>query len=311
MVMRILTATMPARRPKIWAAAFCFSLAAAFTASAVEIETWRGPVEVAGPPERIAVFDIAAIDTIDALGVPITGAPNYLYLDWLEQSLTVEAEVGDIFEPDLEALNALNLDLIVVGGRSYDQLDSVARVAPSIDMTIWGLDLIDQARSRIAAYGALFEKEAAAAELLSALDAKVNEARDAALGKGDALIVMTNGPKISVFGADSRFGWMHDVLGVPAAVADDDPGVHGAAASFELIAKVDPDWLLVVDRAAAIGSSEQNARATLDNAVMQGVDAWTSGRVIYLPSGDLYIAAGGARATINVLDAVIDGYSGR
>lgn len=279
------------------------------SAFSAEIQTAAGAQEIAEKPNRIAVFDIAAIDTLDALGVKIDGVSNNLYIDALKQKLGSTEQVGTLFEPDLEALNALAPELIIVGGRSSTQIEQTSRVAPSIDMTIWGDDLIDQARQRILDYGKLFEIEEKAQSLVSEFDAKIEETKSAANGKGNALIVMTNGPKISVYGPNSRFGWVHTTLDIPAADPQIDAGEHGDAVSFEFIAEIDPDWLIVVDRAAAIGSNEQNAKATLDNELISNTKAWQSGQVIYVPSSNVYIAAGGVRSTMAVFDALAEGFS--
>jgi len=211
--------------------------------------------------------------------------------------------------PDLEALNALAPELIIVGGRSSGKQAETSRIAPSIDMTIWGEDLIGQMRQRILDYGEIFDVADKAQALVSELDDKIESAKAAIEGKGNALILMTNGPKISVYGPGSRFGWVHTVLGVPAADPDIDAGEHGDAVSFEFVADIDPDWLIVVDRAAAIGSNEQNAKSTLDNTLIRQTKAWKSGQVIYAPSANVYIAAGGARATMEVIDSLAAGFS--
>ena len=65
----------------------------------------------------------------------------------------------------------------------------------------------------------------------------------------------------------------------------------------------------MIDRAAAIGSQDQNARATLDNALVAKTTAWAKGQVIYLPAGDFYIAAGGTRSMIRVFDAITQGFT--
>ena len=276
---------------------------------AAEVQTYAGPQTVKDNPARIAVFDIAAIDTLDALGVTIDGVPNNLYLERLWEKYANAEVVGTLFEPDLEALNALAPELIVVGGRSSGKQDETSRVAPTVDMTIWGDDLMAQTRQRIFEYGAIFDANDKAQALASALDSKIDAAKDAVEGKGNALILMTNGPKISVYGPASRFGWVHSALGIPAADPNIDAGDHGDAVSFEFVAEIDPDWLIVVDRAAAIGSNEQNAKATLDNVLIRQTKAWKAGQIIYVPSASVYIAAGGANATMDVIDSLVTGFS--
>src|SRR5699024_6711525 len=43
--------------------------------------------------------------------------------------------VGTAFEPDYEAINALEPDLIIVSGRSSDSYPEMSKIAPTIDLT--------------------------------------------------------------------------------------------------------------------------------------------------------------------------------
>ncbi|OBZ95050.1 iron ABC transporter substrate-binding protein [Pararhizobium polonicum] len=276
---------------------------------AADISTATGTVSIETTPAKIAVFDIAAIDTLDSLGVKIAGLPSNLYLPELAHLKGGGTVVGDIFEPNLEALSELDPDLIIVGGRSSPQVAATAQVAPTIDMTMDGDDLVSQVKTRLSAYGTLFGKEAQADAAAKALDTVIGKARNAAAGKGTALIIMTNGPKVTAYGPGSRFGWVHSALDLPPAVPDVEAATHGEAISFEFIRKANPDWLLVLDRAAAIGSEDQNARATLDNELVAETTAWKKDQVIYLPAGDFYIAAGGVQAMSRVFTAITEAYS--
>lgn len=104
--------------------------------------------------------------------------------------------VGTLFEPDFEALAAMAPALIVAGGRSQSQVTPLSRVTPTLDMTIGDGDLIEEARARIDAYGAIYAKTAEAEALKARLQADLDAARTATAGKGNALILMTNGGKI-------------------------------------------------------------------------------------------------------------------
>lgn len=294
---------------KITTIAGFLAIALGGTTSAADIDTARGPVSIEAMPAKIAVFDIAAIDTLDSLGIKIAGLPSNLYLPELAHLKDGSAIIGDIFEPNLEALSELAPDLVILGGRSSTQVEATAQVAPTIDMTMDGDDLLQQAKARLATYGTLFGKHAEADAAAQALDAVVGTTRAAVAGKGTALIIMTNGPKVTAYGRGSRFGWVHTALDLPAAVPDVEAATHGEAVSFEFIRNANPDWLLVLDRAAAIGSEDQNAKTTLDNELVAETTAWKKGQVIYLPAGDFYIAAGGVQAMSRVFTAITDAYS--
>lgn len=298
---------------RLAALAGAFALVAASTLAArsgeVEIATARGPVTLAASPARVAAYDAAAIDTLLALGVTPVGVPEKLYDPDLAAAEQGATPVGTLFEPDLEALSALAPDLIVVGGRSAPKFDAVAQLAPTIDMTI-SPDVAGDAKARLAAYGTLFGREAKAAELAAALDAQIAAAQAAAKGKGNALIVLTNGPKISAYGRGSRFGWLHDVIGLPEARPGLAPETHGDAISFEFIAEVNPDWLIVVDRGAAVGAEGASARETLDNPLVNGTKAAKAGHIVYLDASKLYISGGGYTAlsrTLAQMTAALEG----
>lgn len=287
------------------------ALALPALAGDVTVETARGAVTVPARPEIVAVFDIAALDTLTALGITVSGVPSQVFLDSLAPVAATSQVVGTLFEPDFEALAVMQPDLIVAGGRSSTQVESLSRIAPTIDMTLWGADLVAQAKAHVATYGAIFDIETEAETLTARLDARINAARQAVANKGNALIVLTNGGKISAYGADSRFGWVHAALGLPEAYEGLESETHGQAISFEFLAATDPDWLLVIDRGAAIGVDGEAAAATLDNPLVARTRAARNGHILYLDAAPLYVAGGGVAAMMQTLDQIIAGFGER
>jgi len=281
------------------ALASLLGLSAGATAETVTVQTYPGPAEVETNPQTTFVYDMAALDTLDALGVVGLTSINNTYLDYLAD---YAGDAGTLFEPDFEAINAAGPDLVIVGGRSQEQLEAISGLAPAIDMTIWGDDVIGQGLERLEAYGEIWGKQDEAAALKARVDEAIAEVQAAAEGKGSALIVLTNGPKISVYGSGSRFGWLHDLTGLPEAAGPLEAETHGQAVSFEYVREINPDWLLVIDRVAAIGGEGDNARTTLDNALVRETTAWQSDQVIYIDAGPLYIAGGGVQSTLGTLE---------
>ena len=279
-------------------------MAAPVFADTVTVETYTGPAEVPANPETIAVFDIAALDTLDALGVKPAGTIGNAYVDYLSTEGT--ETVGSLFEPDYEALAALNPDLIIAGGRSAKVVPELAKLAPTIDMTIWE-DTLGQSLDRLDAYGEIFDKQDEAAALKEKVDSKLAAAKEAASTAGSALIVMTNGPKVSAYGSGGRFGWLHSAVGLPEAVEAVEQTTHGEAVSFEFIRDANPDVLIVIDRLAATGQEGASAQSTLDNALVQDTNAWKNGKVLYLDAARLYIAGGGIQALMYTLDELTAG----
>lgn len=276
-------------------------LATPLLADPITIETYRGPVEVEQNPTTVAVYDVAALDTLAALGIAPAGSVAPVYVDYLD--IKGATPVGTLFEPDYEALAALQPDLVIAGGRSYEAVPDLAKIAPTIDMTIWD-DPVAEGLERLKAYGEIFDKSAEAEAKAQEFQSKLDAARAAVAGQGKALIVMTVGPKISAYGSSGRFGWLHTALDLPEAVEDVESATHGEAISFEFIRQADPDILLVIDRMAAIGQGGDPAKATLDNALVHDTAAWKAGKVIYLDSAPLYIAGGGIQSMSIILDQI-------
>ena len=274
----------------------------------VTVETYAGPAEVPQRPEAVVALDLAAIDTLHALGIDIDGVPALVPPAYLSAAMEGASPVGSLFEPDFEALAAMAPDLIVAGGRSQPQIASLSRIAPTIDMTIWGDDLIGQARERVRAYGAIFDRRAEADALLAKLDAALVRAREAIDGKGDALILLSNGGTVSAYGDDSRFGWLHRALDLPEAYPDITAETHGESVSFEFIAETDPDWLIVIDRGAAIGQEGEAAAVTLDNPLVMGTKAGRAGQIVYLDSAATYLAGGGIQSMQILLDQIAQAF---
>lgn len=297
-------------RFQILAVAAAVSVPALASAQSVSVETAIGRAEVPLAPETVAAYDLAALDTLDALGVDVAGVPDFAAsIPHLQDSAEGAEVVGTLFEPDLEALNAIAPDLVIVGSRSSEQLDSVSRVAPAIDMTVWGDDVPGQALARLEAYGRIFGLEEEAAAVAETFNQSIEELRAATDGKGSALIVMTNGPKVSAYGAASRFGWVHEAAGLPEAVEGVDAATHGEAISFEFIHDANPDWLIVIDRAAAIGSEDQRAEVTLDNALVADTNAWKNGNVIYVDGANIYLVGGGIQAMTQVFETLTEAFT--
>src|SRR6056297_3289999 len=76
----------------------------------ITIDTALGDVTLQEKPQSVAAFDIAAIDTLTALGVRIAGAPNNLYVNYLDDVVADAEIVGTLFEPDYEKLAILAPD---------------------------------------------------------------------------------------------------------------------------------------------------------------------------------------------------------
>lgn len=287
------------------------SAAAEVPAGSVKVQTAHGEAVVPQNPERVAVYDLGAVDTLSKLGVKIGASVDSQNLAYLDAPLKDAVKAGTLFEPNYEALNAYNPQVIIIGSRmAKDKVsDELAKLAPTIDMTAQTDNMKESAKARIDAYGRIFGKQAEADALKAEIDKTFADAKAAAQGKGKGLVILVNAGKLSAFGPDSRLGgWIHRDIGVPAADEAIKEGSHGQPVSFEYIKEKNPDWLFVLDRSAAIGEEGQAAREVLNNPLVAQSTAWKKGQVVYLPP-ETYLAAGGAQELLNAGNLLKDAFS--
>lgn len=261
--------------------------------AAVDVETARGTVTFEAPVgTNVAVYDNAALDTLTALGVTPKGIITNILVDYLKDVKQADSvEVGTLFEPDLEALNRLRPEAIIIGGRMAPHYDMIAKLAPVVDVTNTGVS-VDNSQKLLSELGKLFDKEERAAELQENLTKELALTREVVQDQGSALMIMVNGTKIASHGAQSRFGYLFNDFGWDPADKTDSTARHGQPVSFEFIRKLDPDWLIVMDRTTAIEGKGENAKAVLDNALLKDTKAFKNDRIIYLDTSS-YLASGG------------------
>lgn len=274
----------------------------------IEVAHYSGTSTVPVGPETVVVMDPAMLLSLDALGVEVdawatlgAGLPD-------EYAAVTEGldTVGTSFEPDYEAINALEPDLIVVAGRSSASYDEMTQIAPTVDLTFDpDADYLDAFRERHETLGAIFGVTDEVESQLAEIDADISRVASDITDGTNALVLMTNGNEISAYGPGSRFGLVHDAFGyAPADESLERDATHGDVVSFEFVRDAAPDVMFVIDRSAAIGEEGVLAEQVLDNDLVTETPAWQSGRVVYVDGFAWYIAANSIPAMRTVIDDV-------
>ncbi len=274
----------------------------AASAQDISVKHAQGETTVPASPKKVLVFDPASLDMLDALGVEVAGVPTGRLPGHLSKYGSDRYEkIGTLFEPDYEAVNAAEPDLIIVGGRSRAKYHDLAKIAPTIDLSPSEGNFVGSVTQNLKLLARIFGKQAQADALVAKLESSIANLRqdDPKVGKG--LLVLTTGGKMSAYGPGSRFGMLHSEFGIMPAVEGLATTNHGQAISSEFIAKTNPDWLFVIDRDAAIGQ-QGAAKAVLDNELVAQTTAWKKGHVVYLDPANWYVVGGG----ITSLQANVD-----
>ncbi len=254
-----------------------------------------GTVELPVNPRRVVVLDYGSLETIHELGAkPELALPKRLLPSYLEQYKGDQyVDIGNVKEFNIETINAFKPDLIIISSRQQDFYDKLSAIAPVYLVNALAGDQVGEARKNIKLLGDVFGLPEKADEALKNIDVAVARTRAKAAASGrKALVLLVNDGKVSAYGSGSRFGLVHDNLGVPQADEHIKVGIHGQQVNYEYIAARNPDIIFVVDRSVAIGRSERNPRL-LDNALVNRTKAAKNGAVILLDPQVWYLSGGG------------------
>lgn len=281
------------------------------SSATVTVEHAQGSTEVPANPENVYTFDLGALDTLDSLGVDVTGVPEAAFPESLSAYASDEyTKIGSMKEPDFEAIAAGAPDLIIISGRTADSYDKLSEIAPTIDLSVDQAAPIESFKEISTTLGEIFGQEDAVADRLAEIDSTIAEANENAKNAGTGLVILTNAGEITAYGAGSRFGLIHDVLGVQTAADVKAEGSHGESVSFEFIAEANPDHLFVIDRDAALGESGEAAAAVLDNELVNGTTAAQNDQIVYLDAASWYLVGYGLGNVEAMVSSVNDALAG-
>src|SRR5699024_3975773 len=212
--------------------------------------------------------------------------------------------VGGLKEPDFEKLAEINPDLIIISGRQADLYDQLSELAPTIYLGVDTSDYMASFEKNVGIIGEIFNKEKEVQAELDAIKDKILEtAKKAEDENKSGLIILANDNKISAYGPGSRFGLIHDVVGVTAIDEDIETSTHGMNVSFEYVTEKDPDLLYVIDRGAVV-EGESSAEVIVDNKLMEKTKAYQNDNIIYLDPEYWYLSGGGLESVTKMIDEI-------
>ncbi len=256
-------------------------------------------------PQRIAILDMACLDILDRLGVGdrVVGSAS-TSLDYLQAYVTDEnvSNLGTIKEADLEAVMACEPDVIFIGGRLASSYDALSEIAPVIYLsTDTELGVVESVRKNAAAIASLFGLEDQVDELMADFDSRIEALAAFAEGK-TAVIGMCTSGSFNVLGNDGLCSLIGREIGFENLGDGDVTATHGNETSFELIVDLNPDYMFVLDRDAAIGTDgAQLAQDIVENELIMGTDAYKNGNIVYLEHPAVWYTAEGGITALDLM----------
>lgn len=267
----------------------------------------QSSVQNATAPQRVVVYDLATLDTMQTLGIPVAGVPKAQFPEYLAGYGNAQYTVaGSLFEPDYDALSQIKPDLIIVGGRSAAKAEVLGKVAPTLDFSVKPATMLQDIERNITKVAGLYGKQAQGQALVAQIKAEVAELNQLASQAKPGVLLMAINERIMPQAPGARFGFLFDVLGAKSALtAQDVPARGGPAYTFADLAKLQPEWIYVIDRNTGVGSAAGGgaiipSRQVFDNAQVKATPASQKGQVVFLdPKGWYLMGSTGPTALLN------------
>lgn len=274
----------------------------------IEFQHKLGTTQVVESPERVVIFDIGALETFDELGLPVVGLPLTSLPNHLAKYKDMEGigDVGIVKEANFEKVHALNPDLIIISIRLEASYDEFSKIAPTIFYDVDPNNYMASFKENTRLIGRLYGKEEEVEKHLNQIDQDIENTQSKAADLDQkSLIVLYNNSNFSAFGKGSRFGFIHDVLGVPTTDEGLDVSRHGQKISNEYILEQNPDILYVVDRNVIVNSIPTN-KSDVENTLIQQTNAYKNGKIFYLDPQVWYLSQGGITSMKKMIREIED-----
>lgn len=267
----------------------------------VTITHMKGELTLNEKPQRIAVLDVKFLDQMLAVGEKPAGSViaggNTDFPEYLGDQPSDVQVLGTRDEPNLEAIVALDPDLIIMTDFQEKQYESVSKIAPTLV-----LDFYEDWRDTLATVAKITDKQDEAEKVRTAYEEKVAGLKANLSEKmGDETVALIRPRKegIRVHGIEHRTGGiLYQDLGLkmPALVEGikDDTSVE---ISMEKVPDIGADRYFVLSDELFAAEAE----AMLSNPVWKSLDAVKNNRT-YDVNSTLWIAYYGPLAINLIVD---------
>jgi iron complex transport system substrate-binding protein len=287
----------------------------------------------------LAVLDM--LDNF-GVGDRVVGVSKGSSIDYLQNYVTNNAiiNLGTIKEASLEAVMECEPDIIFIGGRLSQQYDELSQIAPVIFLTTdVKIGLVKSISENAMAVASIFGVEDRVSGLLAEYAARIGALAEVAQGK-TAVVGMVNSGGFGVLGNDGRCSIIgvevgFENIGLSAVSSnrrgsggnfarggggssgngggsshrEDGPGgsggttaVHGNEASFEVLVSLNPDYIFVMDRDAAIGTGGARlAQEVMDNELVAMTEAYKNDNIIILKHSNVWYTAEGGITALGIM----------
>ncbi len=259
-----------------------------------DVDHARGTTEVPDDVERVVTLEPLELDTAVAVGITPVGAavasnvastPAYLGVDGVES-------VGTVPEPDLEAIAALEPDLILGTEARHSALyDQLSAIAPTVFIETQA----DPWRDNAQLIGEALNREDEVDDLLASVDQRCEDLRDEydVDGQTAQLIRPRDETTLSLYGPVSFAGSLLECVGYTIPEQDWADGLQADISPENILdARADHVFVTTVD---------VDDESSIPAALTQNADAFPS---LTLVDTSVWVSGVGPKGAQTVLDDI-------
>ena len=277
-------------------------------------------IEVPYDPQRIAILDMPALDIVDALGVGdrIVGSAK-VSIEYLtdynpDDSNGAIMNLGTVKTADLEKVAACEPDIIFIGGRLSSVYTDLEAIAPVVYLAVdYEKGVVESTKYNAQTIASIFGKEADVDAMFTDFQPRI-DALNNVLKDKNVLLGMYNSNALGLMGTESQLNIISKELGannLSASVGEVEKATHGEEASWETVIKLNPEYMFILDRSAATGSTDEGilgAREVIENDLIKELDVYKDGKIVYFieHANVWYTSTGGVQALNTMLTDLED-----
>ncbi|MDR2114219.1 MAG: ABC transporter substrate-binding protein, partial [Bifidobacteriaceae bacterium] len=257
------------------------SPASSSTPTSVEIEDNHGTYTIKLPPQSVVATDNRLFQTLADWNVELAAAPvDLISADNPYKTNPNIVNLGAHREPNLEALVAVNPDLVINGQRFASFYEDIKTLVP--EATVIELDpredqpFDQELKRQVEILGQIFNRQTEAKKLVDDFDASIARVKKSYQPEVKVMALITSGGEInySAPGSGRTLGPVFEILGLTPAIEVDGSSDHqGDDISVEAIAQSNPGLILVMDRDAAVGQGSEGEPYTPANQLIANSQA--------------------------------------
>ena len=208
----------------------------------------------------------------------------------------------------MELVSSIHPDLIIISDVIASEYHKLSQIAPTLFLGTSKDDFTGSIIKNLKTIGQVYGISEQTDKKSLVIQQKISDAKKKIKDSPKKLmILMYNSGTLSSFGTESRYGFIFKDLGAKPAYTNTEKAIHGTIVSNELISKVNPDILYIIDRTLMMDGVALN-RSEVENVLIQRTNAYKTNNIHYLDPNVWYISGGGTYSVNRMIDDILLGY---